>query len=85
MIRNEVKRLVKLGVLEKANDSELLAPSFAQPKPKTNCVRILSNFWNLNMQFKLNIYPMPKIRGILLKLESFSIRCVNGLKHGILS
>ena len=34
MFRKEVERLVILGVLEEANDSELGASSFAQPKAK---------------------------------------------------
>ena len=53
------------------NDSEWGAPSFAQPKEKTNRVRLLSDFQNLNRQFKRKPYPMPKIREILLNLEGF--------------
>ena len=34
MFKNEVERLVLLGFLEVANDSEWGSPSFAQPKPK---------------------------------------------------
>ena len=43
IFRKEVKRLVSLGVLEEANDSEWGASSFAQPKAKNNCVRFLSH------------------------------------------
>ena len=50
MFRKEVEILVKLGVIEEVNDSEWGAPSFDQPKPKTNLVRFLSDFWNLNRQ-----------------------------------
>ena len=35
MFRKEVERLVKLGVIVGANESEWGAPSFSQPKPKT--------------------------------------------------
>ena len=52
MFRKEVKILVSLGVLEEANDSEWGATSFDQPKAKTNCVRLLSDFRNLNRQLK---------------------------------
>ena len=37
--KKEVARLVLLGVLKVANDSEWGDPSFAQPKPKPNQVR----------------------------------------------
>ena len=52
MFKKESERLVRLGFLKKANDYEWGAPSFAQPKAKTNCVKLLSDFWNLNRQLK---------------------------------
>ena len=66
MLRKEAKRLVILGVPEGENDLGWSAPSFAQPKPKTNHVRFLSDFWNLNRQLKRKPYPMAKIREIIL-------------------
>ena len=60
MFRKEVKRLVKLGVLEDANDSEWGAPSFAEPKANTNWVRFL---------LKFKPYPMTKICEMLSNLE----------------
>ena len=60
MLKKEFKRLVILGVIEEANDSEWGAPSFAQPKEKTNCVRFLSDFRNLNRELKRKPYPIPK-------------------------
>ena len=71
MFRKEVERLVKLGVLEEANESKWGSPSFDQPKPKTSRVRFLNDFRNLNMQIKHRPYPMPKIRKMLLNLEGF--------------
>ena len=50
MLRQEVEILVKLGVLKE--DSEWGAPSFDQNKPKMNRVIFLSDFRNLNRQFK---------------------------------
>ena len=44
---------------------------FYQPKAKTNRVRFLSDFCNLNRQLKRKPYPMPKIREMLLNLEGF--------------
>ena len=50
MFRKEVENLVLLELLEIANVSELGAPSIAQPKPKTNQIRFLSDFRNINKQ-----------------------------------
>ena len=69
--RNEVERLVSLEVIEEENDSEWGAPSFAQPKAKANRVRFLSDFQNLNRKLKRNLYPMTKIREMLINLEGF--------------
>ena len=71
MFRKKVKRLVILGVLEEANDSEWGAPLFDQPKAKINPVRFLSDFWNLNRQLKRKPYLMSKWREMLLNLEGF--------------
>ena len=68
MFKKEVEILVLLGVLEVENYSELVAPSFAQPKTKSNRVNFLSDFSNLNKQLKQKPYPMPKINEILFKL-----------------
>ena len=46
--KKEVDSLVLLGVLYVTNNSEWGAPSFAQPKHKSNRVRFLSDFINLN-------------------------------------
>ena len=60
MFRKEVERLVSLWVLEEANDSKWGAPLFDQDKEKTNCVRFVSDFRNLNRQLKRKPYLMPK-------------------------
>ena len=49
----------------------MIAPSFAQPKPKPNWVSFLSDFSNLNKQLKQKPYPIPKINEMLLTLEGF--------------
>ena len=48
MSKNEVEILVSLGVIKKTNGYDQGALYFYQPKPKTNRVHFLSNFWNLN-------------------------------------
>ena len=64
-VKKEVDFLVLLGVLKISNESEWGAPSSAQHKPKTNQVRFLSDFRNLNKQLKRKSYLMPKINGML--------------------
>ena len=71
MFIKEVERLVKLGFIEEGNDSEWRSPSFSQPKAKTNRIRFLSDFWNLNRQLKRKHHPMQKIHEIILKQEGF--------------
>ena len=71
MLRKGFEILVLLKVLEIANDSEWVAPSFTQPKLETNLVRFLSAFRDLNKQLQRKPYPMPNINEILLKLEGF--------------
>ena len=68
IFKQEVGHLVILGVLELANDSEWVAPSFVRPKPKSNQVHFLSELRNLNEQLKQKQYPIPKIYEMLLKL-----------------
>ena len=73
MLKEEVKRLVSLGVPEEANDSEWGAPSFSQPYVKTKRVRFLSDFRNLNRQLKYMPYPMPKIHEMILNYNNLNI------------
>ena len=60
-----------MRVLEVENDSEWGSPTFAKPKPKSNQVRFLSDFRNINKQLKKKPDLMPKINKILLKLYGF--------------
>ena len=71
MFIKEVEILVSLGFLEEENDPDWEAPSFTHPKSKTNCVRFLSDFGNLNRKLKRKPHPMPKIPDMLLNLEGF--------------
>ena len=71
MFKNEVELLVLPGVLERSNNSEWGAPSFVQPKPKSNQVCFLSDFRNINKQLKRKTYPMHKINEMLFKMEGF--------------
>ena len=64
--RKEVNILVLLGLIVEANDSEWVANFFAQTNTKTDRIRFLSEFHNLNRQLKRKPYPVPKISEMLL-------------------
>ena len=70
-LRQEVERLVQIGVLKKVNRSEWAAPTFIIPK-KDGTVRFLSDFRELNKRIKRQPFPLPKIQDLMLKLEGFS-------------
>ena len=69
-LRDEVNRLVRLGVLKKVNRSEWAAPTFIIPK-KDGTVRFISDFRELNKRIKRKPYPIPKIQDLMLKLGQF--------------
>ena len=60
MFKKEFERLLLLGLLELANDSEWGPPSFSQPKPKSDRVSFLSNFRNLNKKPEQELYLCQK-------------------------
>ena len=68
MSKRGVKNLVLIRVLEREIDSEWGASYFAQPKTKSNMVRFISGFRNLNKKLNRKLYPMTNINEILLKL-----------------
>jgi hypothetical protein len=69
-LRQEVKRLCKLGVLTQINHSEWGAPTLIIPK-RDGSVRFISDFRELNKCIKQKPYHIPLIQDILLKLEGF--------------
>ena len=70
VLRNEVDRLVKIGILKKVNHSQWGAPCFAIPK-KDGTIRFISDFRELNKRVKRSPFPLPKIQDMLLKMEGF--------------
>ena len=66
----EIKRLCKIGVLRKVNDSEYQSPSTIIPK-KDKTVRFITDFRKLNALLKRKPFPLPNIRDTLLELEGF--------------
>ena len=71
MFVKEVDSIVKIGLLERVNESEWVSTPFSKPKAKTNQVQFMNNLRHLNRQLKHKTYTMPKIREMLLKLEVF--------------
>ena len=69
-------------MVEDANDSEWGAPSFAQPNPKTDFIRFVIDFQNLNSQLKRKPYPKPKIREIILNLKGLQYAASLDLNMG---
>ena len=59
-----------------------MGSAILKPKHKTNQVRFLSDFRNLNKQLKRKPYPMSKINEMLLKLEGFQDATSLGLNMG---
>ena len=66
----EIKRLCKIGVLRKVNNSEYQSPSTIIPK-KDETVRFITDFRKLNERLKRKPFPLPNIRDTLLELEGF--------------
>ena len=69
-LKDEVNRLVEVGVLKKVNHSEWAAPTFIIPK-KDKTVRFISDFRELNKRIQRHPFPIPKIQDLMLKLEGF--------------
>lgn len=80
-LKQEVERLVQLGVLRRVNRSEWAAPTFIIPK-KDGTVRFISDFRQLNARIKRKPYPIPKIQDLLLKLEGFQFATSLDLNMG---
>jgi hypothetical protein len=77
----EVKRLCKLGVLERQPESEWALPSFIVPKKdRTTC--FLSDFWEVNKRLVRTPLPIPKISMVLQEIEGFSFATAPDLNKG---
>ena len=71
LLLREVARLVKLGVLERQDDSEWASPSFIIPKAN-HTVRTVSDFREVNKRLVRKPFPLPKITVMLQEIEGFS-------------
>ena len=83
----ENERLVTVDVLEKldhVNDSPWAAPSFCQMK-KTNDVRFLTDFREVNKCIQRKPFPLPRIGESLQKIEKFKSATAIDLSQGYYS
>ena len=68
----EMEEMVNDGVLRwKHRGSEWASPTFLVPK-KDNRIRIVSEFWEVNMLIKRKPYPMPSIHKIMQKRSGYT-------------
>ena len=81
LLKKEVDRLVKLGVLRKCSNSDWASPSFAMPK-KNQMIRFLTDLRQVNKRIKRKPFPLPNINDLLQKLEGFTYATTIDLNMG---
>ncbi len=64
VFREELDRLVQIGVLSPIGPATYLSPTFIIPK-KDGRVRWVSDFRKLNAMIKRKVYTLPRIHDIL--------------------
>ena len=68
--KQELDRLVTIGVLSPQGRSSWISGSFIIPK-KDNTVRWISDFRGLNKALKRKVYPIPRIQDILSRRSGY--------------
>ena len=79
--KKELERLVKIGVLERVQESEWGTPVFIIPK-KEGTVRFITDFRKVNGQIVRKPFPIPRIADTLQQLEGFTYATALDLNMG---
>ena len=81
LLKDEVERLCRIGVLKRVNRSEWAAPTFIIPK-KDGKLRFVSDFRELNKRIERLPYPIPHVQDMMLNLEGFQYATALDLNMG---
>jgi hypothetical protein len=71
LFKDELDRLISLGVLEPQDRSERISGSFLIPK-EDGTVRWISDFQALNNALRTKVYPVPRIQDIASRRSGYS-------------
>jgi hypothetical protein len=81
LLKKEVERLCKIGVLHKTNNSEWAAKGFAIPK-KNKQIRFVTDFCMLNQFLRRYPFPLPSIQEIMHTVNGLTFVSVLDLNMG---
>ena len=81
VLKKEVERLCKLGVLKRQPTSEWASPTFIIPK-KNITVRFISDFREVNKRVNSTPFLIPKILSVLQEMTGFTYTTALDLNMG---
>jgi hypothetical protein len=81
LLKKEVERLCKIGVLRKTNDSKWAAQGFAVPK-KNKQIRFVTDFRMLNRFLRRYPFPLPSIQEIMRTVDGLTFVSILDLNMG---